>query len=259
MSKKKKQKDTYICEYCGNKHDGSYGSGRFCSASCARQYANQYVTAKGRENQIKALINPTNRQKSTESFNKNYKEKVKRGDIIPYQKSRLKSLTPESKYKPRNGKLGEIATIKKFAEHDIPVYLPVSDNGIDMVAEFGGKMQKIQVKSTTVSNDKFATFSLTHNKNIIKEKTVTTEHRKYSSDKVDYFSLYDIPNDEVFLLKNNRDIGSINIRYKKSKNNQSLKVNNAEDYQIDKVLDEIELGIDPDNIIDADYEILDDE
>lgn len=25
---------TYICENCGNEHDGSYGSGRFCSKSC---------------------------------------------------------------------------------------------------------------------------------------------------------------------------------------------------------------------------------
>lgn len=179
--------------------------------------------------------------------------------LLSRSRSKPKSLTPESKYKPRNGKLGELAVIKKFAEHDIPVYLPISDNGIDMIAEFGGKLQKIQVKSTTQSDKNRASFQLTHNKNIIKGKTVTTEHRKYSSDKVDYFSLYDVPNDEVFLLKNNKDISSINIRYKKSKNNQSLKVNNAEDYQIDKVLDEIELGIDSDNIIDADYKILNDE
>ena len=210
MSKKKKIKNTYICEFCGNEHDGSYGSSRFCSTSCASKYSNQYITK-------------------------------------------------ESKNKLRDGKLGELATIKKFAEHDIPVYLPVSDNGIDMIAEFGGKLQKIQVKSSTQSTENSVSFSLTHNKNIIKGKTVKTEHRKYSSEEIDYFSLYDIPNDEVFLLKNNRNSGAINIRYKKSKNNQSLKINKAEDYQIDKILDEIELGIDPDNIIDADYEILDDE
>lgn len=28
-----------ICEGCGKKHSGEYGSGRFCSASCARGYA----------------------------------------------------------------------------------------------------------------------------------------------------------------------------------------------------------------------------
>lgn len=27
-----------ICEQCGNEHDGSYGSGRFCSDSCRRRF-----------------------------------------------------------------------------------------------------------------------------------------------------------------------------------------------------------------------------
>lgn len=27
------------CEYCGKEHDGSYGSGRFCSSSCARKFS----------------------------------------------------------------------------------------------------------------------------------------------------------------------------------------------------------------------------
>lgn len=28
-----------ICENCGNEHDGSYGSGRFCSSKCARGFS----------------------------------------------------------------------------------------------------------------------------------------------------------------------------------------------------------------------------
>ena len=27
------------CENCGNSHDGSYGSGRFCSAKCSRSFS----------------------------------------------------------------------------------------------------------------------------------------------------------------------------------------------------------------------------
>ena len=30
---------TFICEKCGSEHDGSYGSGRFCSIKCARSYS----------------------------------------------------------------------------------------------------------------------------------------------------------------------------------------------------------------------------
>lgn len=28
-----------ICENCGNNHDGSYGSGRFCDQKCARGFS----------------------------------------------------------------------------------------------------------------------------------------------------------------------------------------------------------------------------
>lgn len=30
------------CEFCGNDHEGSYGSGRFCSPTCARSFATKY-------------------------------------------------------------------------------------------------------------------------------------------------------------------------------------------------------------------------
>ena len=29
---------TYICEFCNNEHDGTYGSGRFCSKTCRAKY-----------------------------------------------------------------------------------------------------------------------------------------------------------------------------------------------------------------------------
>jgi hypothetical protein len=32
----------HMCEKCHNGHDGQYGSGRFCSAKCARGYAGHY-------------------------------------------------------------------------------------------------------------------------------------------------------------------------------------------------------------------------
>lgn len=58
----------YYCEYCNSEHDGSYGSGRFCSKRCSRKYANKFVTKEGREKQIKTLNE--NREKSTEKRKK---------------------------------------------------------------------------------------------------------------------------------------------------------------------------------------------
>ena len=72
MSKKKhKKKDNeYICEYCGTEHDGSYGSGRFCSPSCSRRYSNTFVSEEGRKNQITALIDPVNKERGYETSRK---------------------------------------------------------------------------------------------------------------------------------------------------------------------------------------------
>lgn len=33
-----------ICENCGKEHDGSYGSGRFCSKSCSISWGNKHRT-----------------------------------------------------------------------------------------------------------------------------------------------------------------------------------------------------------------------
>ena len=42
-----------ICEYCSNDHDGSYGSGRFCNAKCARGFSTK---AKRKEINVKVGI-----------------------------------------------------------------------------------------------------------------------------------------------------------------------------------------------------------
>lgn len=45
--------NTYICENCGKEHDGSYGSGRFCSKSCKASFN---VKKRNMENVKKVLI-----------------------------------------------------------------------------------------------------------------------------------------------------------------------------------------------------------
>lgn len=37
------------CENCGNEHDGSYGSGRFCSDHCRRVYSGKHVNINGKQ------------------------------------------------------------------------------------------------------------------------------------------------------------------------------------------------------------------
>jgi hypothetical protein len=44
-----------ICENCGKEHDGSYGSGRFCSKECARSYATNHEQNKHQLKEAKCV------------------------------------------------------------------------------------------------------------------------------------------------------------------------------------------------------------
>lgn len=44
---------TLICENCGKEHDGSYGSGRFCSKECARAFSTK--NSKGQLKEAKCI------------------------------------------------------------------------------------------------------------------------------------------------------------------------------------------------------------
>ena len=46
------------CENCGNEHDGSYGSGRFCSDHCRRVYSGKKAFEKRDKNWKSPFLNP---------------------------------------------------------------------------------------------------------------------------------------------------------------------------------------------------------
>ena len=243
-----------ICQYCGTEHDGSYGSGRFCCASCARRYANTFMSEEGRARQIATLTDPEIRERCYDARRAVNETRKRRGGNNPQLKG-------DSRFRGKQtslGKVGELVTAKKFIEHGIDVYSPLVDTGVDLVAEFGGKLQKIQVKTTTKTNSEVVAFELIHNKNIISGNSVRVEKIDYDSDKVDYFSLYDFSNDRLFLLKNDEGRKGINIRYTSPKNNQLNKVNRSEDYDFDNVLERI-LRNEDDDIIEAEYTMIDTE
>lgn len=133
----------------------------------------------------------------------------------------------------RIGNLGEIATAKKFIERGIPVYLPIGDTEkADMIAEFGGKLQKIQVKSSTVSSKSSATiFSLT--------STINSKKYIYDINDVDYFALYDYYDDDVYLLPNSKIMQSVSLSNNAPKNNAISNINNKEDFLFDNVIDNL--------------------
>ena len=101
----------------------------------------------------------------------------------------------------------------------IPVYIPFGDNErADLIAEFNGKLQKIQVKTSEKCEDGKVTFSLVsstiHRKNGVKHV--------YTKDEIDYFVLYNIETHMLLLVPQERVAGmkavTFQIEWKPSRN-----------------------------------------
>lgn len=132
------------------------------------------------------------------------------------------------------GNIGEAKVLCKFIELGVPVYIPFGDNEkSDLIAEFNGKLNRIQVKTSLKAEDGKMVFSLVS----------STAHRKngvkhiYTEDEIDYFALYNIERDKLFLVPIHQAPNTaLIIRYEKPKNNQTLGVHFEEDYVFEKQL-----------------------
>ena len=266
MSKKKRKKKDigpYFCEHCGMEHDGSYGSGRFCSELCAKAYSQSFITSEGRAKQIEALMRPSSKKRARERQIEEYNKRP-RDNAGNVEHPQLKEKAPiKTKSTSRIGKLGEYKVAEKFISRDIPTYLPMTEaEEADIVAEFGGKLQKVQVKTSNMlsgARSEAVVFSLTNSDHHVNRGKLLESRKKYSTSAVDYFALYSLPDDEVYLVKNDGEIKNMYIRHEYPISGQRKNIHLAKDYEIDHVLDIIEAGMDPDDIVEAEFDIIDDE
>lgn len=253
-----------ICENCGKEHDGSYATGRFCCKECARSFSAKHVSEAGRKRQVIALKDPNNRKKNkiaikkkNDQKRKELEEKYKEKGIDPKnQILNKKNLTITDKM--FKGRIGEYKTIEKFLRHGVPVYIPVVDTGIDMLVDINGEYKSIQVKSSSnvsgVYGDKI-NFKVTKTKRTVSHGTFIQIDKKYDSEDIDYFSLYNLLNDDLYLVKNTKDLtGSITIRCNQiPENNQTVNGNYDVDLDFDTVLDEELHGLENINVIPGEY------
>lgn len=90
------------------------------------------------------------------------------------------------------GEVGELRTAEEFGKRGIHVYTPVfHDSPIDIIADINGKLTKIQVKSSTRNNGSTTSFQLTSTNERYTGGKITRHVKKYNSDEIDYFALYD--------------------------------------------------------------------
>lgn len=135
----------------------------------------------------------------------------------------------------RLGNIGEIKTIAKLVEMQIPVYQAFGDiEKADLVADFNGKLNKIQVKTSEIFEN--GSFIVDLTSSTIRKK-LDYKH-KYSSNEIDYFAIYNLGADMLLLLPieefEGRTSVKINIPYKPSRN--QFKAINWEDYTFDKII-----------------------
>ena len=134
------------------------------------------------------------------------------------------------------GNIGEAKVLSEFVRLGIPVYLPFGDNEkADLIAEFNGKLNKIQVKSSQKIMEDKVKFSLvsstTHRQNGVKHI--------YTENEIDYFALYNLERDKVYLISINEEglpKNEVTIHFNPPKSKNQFKTFLEEDYLIEKVL-----------------------
>lgn len=94
------------------------------------------------------------------------------------------------------GNIGQAKVLTKFTELGVPVYTPFGEGYIvDLIAEFNGKLNKIQIKTTEKLHDNsYMTFKIT------RQDGFHGTRKSYTKDEIDYFALYCVETDIVLLV-----------------------------------------------------------
>jgi len=126
------------------------------------------------------------------------------------------------------GTIGEAKALFKFAEYGINGYVPFNENTrIDLIIDPNGKLQRLQIKTSTMYEQGAVCFGLEHN-------------GLYDDTQIDYFVLYDLVEDKLLMVHVNDKVvkgkTSVRFRYTPPKNNIVAKVQYAKDYDIDLVI-----------------------
>lgn len=128
------------------------------------------------------------------------------------------------------GTIGEAKTLAKFSEYGIDCYLPFNENTkSDIIADINGKLTRIQIKTSN---------QIDHNSLVVSIRQ-SGNKEVYSNTDVDYFVIYNMIDDELYMItfddiKNS--IGksiSIKIRYTRAVHKDTLQ---NKDIMIDDVL-----------------------
>ena len=137
-----------------------------------------------------------------------------------------------SKFK---GQLSEAKALYELQKRQIPVCIPWGDNErYDLVAEFNGKLNRIQVKTANDERDGAICCYCRSSTNHTTNKNLTT----YEND-IDYFIFVNQTHDLIAIVPI-EEVGtkkSFTLRLTPPSNNQSVNVKYFKDYSLEKFFD----------------------
>jgi hypothetical protein len=132
------------------------------------------------------------------------------------------------------GQISEARALYEFQKRYVPVAIPWGDNErYDMIAEFNGKLNKIQIKTCTVEVNGGIVCYCRSSTNHTTNKKLNT----YQND-IDYFLFVNPTNDSLALVPI-EVIGNhlqICLRIRPTKNNQKKNTHYFDDYLMDKII-----------------------
>ena len=142
------------------------------------------------------------------------------------------------------GNIAESRILYEFVQRGIPVSIPYGDNErYDMIAEFNGKLNKIQIK---FCNQQIVDGSISCPCSNIVNPLTKSKHRELYVNDVDYMAFYIYVWDVAVIIPTSY-IGNriqIKIRKERAKNNQTTASTFVDDFTFDKIV-----GADVRNVI----------
>lgn len=132
------------------------------------------------------------------------------------------------------GNIGEVRVLAEFVKLGIPCYLPYGDgNTVDLIAEFNGKLNRIQIKTTATLNKVGAM-----EWKVTRQAGYHGSREAYQADEIDYFAFYCVETDIVCLVPfdENFPTSTLSIRLDSYSGTRLSTMRFAEDYQVSKFI-----------------------
>lgn len=134
----------------------------------------------------------------------------------------------------RKGNIGALKVGLEFSKRGYSVFYENGDiSKIDLIAENNGKLIRVQVKSVTPINGTI---------NLAFKKDGPNYSFYYDLETFDFFAVYDLVNENVYLIrtKQHLNVKAIKLRISPTKNNQVIRTNDAKNYLFERVLRDYE-------------------